>query len=116
MCIAVIGGMDRIERRYIDEASRLGISLKVFKGPENRLAAKIREVDALVIFTDRVSHRARTEAMRVARARNIPVRMSHSCGVCAFRSGLECLANTPGGGPLCPIVDGVRLRQFRRFF
>lgn len=94
MCIALIGGMDRLERRYVMEAERVGISLKVFNGPEARLTSRMGNVDALVIFTNKVSHRARREAMDVAKSRNIPVYLHHSCGVCTLRRCLDCIKPT----------------------
>jgi len=91
MCIAVIGGMDRLQRHYREEGARTGIELRTFNGPEANLGDRLKRVDALVIFTGKVSHRARNEAMQVARARNIPVFQCHSCGVCALRDCLNCL-------------------------
>lgn len=97
MCVALIGGMDRLERNYITEAEKLGIDLKVFTKPEIEMASKIRNVDALVIFTNKVSHKAKREAMNVARAKNIPVFMRHSCGICTLRDCLNCLENKKKG-------------------
>ncbi len=94
MCIALIGGMDRLERRYIDEAARFGIALKVFTKSETNLSKKIVNVDAVVIFTNKVSHRAKKEAMNTARAKNIPVFDYHSCGICTLRDCLNCIKNT----------------------
>jgi len=91
MCIAVIGGMDRLQRHYREEAARTGIELRSFNGPAAHLGARLKRVDALVIFTGKVSHRARNEAMQAARAGNIPVFQVHSCGVCALRDCLNCL-------------------------
>ncbi len=91
MCVALIGGMDRLERQYINEAERFGIDLKVFTKPEAGIASKIKNVDALVIFTNKVSHRAKKEVIGIAKARNIPVFMYHSCGVCTLRDCLKCL-------------------------
>jgi hypothetical protein len=91
MCIALIGGMDRLERRYLLEGERAGVSLKVFNGTETRLASRIGDVDAMVIFTNKVSHTARREAVGVAKSRNIPVYLRHSCGVCTLRRCLDCI-------------------------
>ncbi|MDA8121530.1 MAG: DUF2325 domain-containing protein [Deltaproteobacteria bacterium] len=91
MCVGLIGGMDRLGKHYAAEAKQRGILLKVFNVPEASMAAKIRGVDALVIFTNKVSHRARREAVHVARSRKIPVFLHHSCGVCTFRRCLDCL-------------------------
>jgi hypothetical protein len=93
MCIALIGGMDRLERRYVMEAERVGISLKVFNGTKPQLISRMGNVDAMVIFTNKVSHCAKREAMGVAKSRNIPVFLHHSCGVCTLRQCIECLKN-----------------------
>ncbi|MEZ0329672.1 MAG: DUF2325 domain-containing protein [Dissulfuribacterales bacterium] len=87
MCVALIGGMDRLEREYKNEAERFGINLKVFTRSENRLGSKIKGVDALVIFTNKISHTARNEAKKIIKTGNIPVFRYHSCGVCTLR---EC--------------------------
>ena len=93
MSIAVIGGMDRLEKHYVAEARRRGISVKVFSVSEVGMAEKICNVDALVIFTNKVSHKARIQALQVARSRKIPTLLRHSCGVCSFRDCLNCLKN-----------------------
>ena len=41
MCVALIGRMDRLERCYVMEAERFGISLKVFNGPDARLTSRM---------------------------------------------------------------------------
>ena len=97
MCVALIGGMDRLERHYRDEAEKFGIDLRVFTKPETEMSSKIRQVDAVVIFTNKVSHKAKREAVQIAKARNIPVFMHHSCGICTWRDCLTCLKNKKGG-------------------
>lgn len=91
MCVALIGGMDRLERNYICEAEKLGIDIRVFTKPEVNITSKIKNVDAVVIFTNKVSHKAKKEVMNVAKLRNIPVFMYHSCGICTLRNCLSCL-------------------------
>ena len=88
MCVALVGGMDRLERRYIEEARRLGIDLRVFTRPETGLKSKIENVDAVVVFTNKVSHEARNIVMKTARSRGTPVYVHHSCGICSLR---DCL-------------------------
>jgi hypothetical protein len=104
MSIALIGGMDRLERHYISEAEKLGIDLKVFNKPEAGITQKIKNVDAVVIFTGKVSHRAKKEAMTVAKNKNIPVLMYHSCGICTLRDCFNCLKDSSSshkGGSRC---------------
>ncbi len=93
MCVALIGGMDRLGRNYISEAENFGIDLRGFTKYEKKMAAKIKNLDAVVIFTNKISHNAKREAMRVAKFNNIPVLMHHSCGICTLRDCLNCLKN-----------------------
>lgn len=97
MCIGLIGGMDRLERHYINEANRSDIHLKVFSKWEKNLSKKINSLDALVVFTDKVSHMARKEAMDVARNRQIPILMYHSSGISTFRNCLDFIKNLKKG-------------------
>ncbi|MEW6720059.1 MAG: DUF2325 domain-containing protein [Thermodesulfobacteriota bacterium] len=105
--VVLVGGMDRLESRYVEEAGSRGIDLKVFNGPAANLPSRIGNAGALILFTNRVSHRARREVMSAVRSRNIPVLHCRSCGICSFRTCLECLAGrrppavspTPSGAP-----------------
>jgi hypothetical protein len=96
MSIALIGGMERLGRRYRDEAESLGIRLQVYNEAATGLAGRLAGVDAVVIFTNKVSHRAKREVVNIARARNIPLVMSHSCGVCTLRHCLNCIKDKKG--------------------
>jgi hypothetical protein len=93
MCVALIGGMDRLERHYINEAEKSGIDLRVFTKSEVNIGSKIRNADAVVILTNKVSHQVKREVMSVAKSRKIPVFMYHSCGICTLRNCLSCLKN-----------------------
>lgn len=97
MCVALVGGIDRLERHYINEAALLDVELRVFNRLEANMGTKLRHVDALVIFTGKVSHEARREAVRAARMNDIPVFMHHSCGVCTLRG---CLGDIKA----CPLI------------
>ncbi len=97
MCIALIGGMDRIGRKYIRKAENFGRDLRVFTEYNKALAAKIKNVNAVVIFTNKISHNAKREVMRITKVRNIPVFMHHSCGICTLRGCLNYMKNRKGG-------------------
>jgi hypothetical protein len=97
MCIALFGGMDRLERHYMDEAAKFGVDLRVFTRSEARISSKIRNVDAMVIFTNKVSHQVKKQAVNMAKAHHIPVFMHHSCGICTLRECLGCLNIIQGG-------------------
>lgn len=95
---SLIGGIDRLERHYTEEAGRLGIELRVFNEPEANLPSKLKNVDAIIIFTGKVSHHIKREAVNTAKTKDIPVFMAHSCGVCTLR---DCL----GDIKTCPLKD-----------
>jgi len=40
MCVAVIGGMDRLKKHYLEEAKKVGVQLKVFTKLEKDTAKK----------------------------------------------------------------------------
>jgi len=101
MCVALIGGMDRLQRQYLEEAEKLGIDLRVFTCSEARMHSKIRNVDAMVIFTNKVSHHAKKQAIVAAKAKNIPVLMHHSCGICSLRECLDCINTIKGRSEEC---------------
>lgn len=109
MCIALIGGMDRLEKHYQDEAARAGVELQVFTRSENNIGAKLKKADAVVIFTNKVSHQAKKEAMNAARLNNIPAFMHHSCGVCTLRECLKCLTIIHNGAEAKPCWPGKSL-------
>jgi len=96
MCVALIGGMDRLERQYLEEAAKLGIDLRVFTRTEAGISSKIRNVDAMVIFTNKVSHQVKKQAVNMARSSDIPVFMHHSCGICTLRECLGCIKTIKG--------------------
>lgn len=91
MCATLIGGMDRLKQDYLRAAKQAGVDLKIFTGQENSIVAQLGNSELIIIFTNKVSHQARNEAMNVAKTRNIPVFMLHSCGVSSLR---KCLAGT----------------------
>jgi ABC-type uncharacterized transport system substrate-binding protein len=97
MSITLIGGMERLEQHYKKEAEKFGIDLKVFNTSVNGIVSKVKATDAVVIFTNKVSHRARKEVMDAARSRNIPIYQYHSCGVCTLRDCFHCMFNSSKG-------------------
>ena len=91
MSIVLVGGMDRLGASYQKEAERQGMNLHIFSQAKHRMESKIKHADAVVIFTNKVSHQARHEAFAAARKRGIPVFMNHACGVCTLRECMNCL-------------------------
>jgi len=89
MCAALIGGMDRLKREYINEAEKNGVKLKCFTGKERKISSSLGKVDFVVLFTNKVSHKARKDVMDAAKGLNVPIIQSHSCGVSSLREVLS---------------------------
>jgi hypothetical protein len=73
-------------------AQRRGVRLKVFTGQESRIAERLGEADLLIVFTNKVSHEARHQVVRLAKSRDIPLRLIHSCGLSTLHGCLEDFA------------------------
>ncbi|EGJ49300.1 DUF2325 domain-containing protein [Desulfocurvibacter africanus] len=93
MCAALIGGMSRLKREYAEAAKALGVTLKVFDGNESYIADRIGQTECLILFTGKLSHKARSEAMRHAVRNGIPVRQCHSSGISSLRQCLNDITN-----------------------
>ena len=89
MCAALVGGMDRLKREYMSEAEKNGIKLKHFTGKERKISKSLGNVDFVVLFTNKVSHKARKDVLDAVRGRDVPVYMEHSCGVSTLRKCLD---------------------------
>lgn len=89
MCGALVGGMDRLRNEYISAAKEMGVDLKVFTGKERSIKNQLGDLDVMILFTGKVSHSARQEAVRHAKSNNIPLHMMHSSGVSALRKCFE---------------------------
>lgn len=92
MSVILVGGMDRLGEKYQKEARKQGMKLRIFSQADQNMGIKIRHADAVVIFTNKVSHQARNEAFSAAKKQGIPVFMHHSCGVCTLRECLSCVS------------------------
>lgn len=91
MSIVLVGGMDRLEAKYLKEAKDAGMELRIFNQAKQNMGNRIKHADVVVIFTNKVSHQARHEAFTAAKRQGIPVVMHHACGVCTLRECLKCI-------------------------
>lgn len=85
MCVTLIGGMDRLKAGYEAAAREHGCRLHCIPRNERNFSEKIGSPDLLIVFTNKISHEAKRKACDAGRARGIPVRLVHSCGVSTLR-------------------------------
>lgn len=91
MCITLIGGMDRLRADYMAKARENGHELKFISKNERNFTDKIGNPDAMLIFTNKISHEAKRKAEKAARRRGIPLTMLHSCGISSLNQYLSTL-------------------------
>ena len=63
MCVTLIGGMDRLKQDYIAAARQGGATLKCISRNERNFVDKIGNPDAIIVFTNKVSHEAKRKAL-----------------------------------------------------
>jgi hypothetical protein len=66
---------------------------------------KLCHSDGVVLFTGKISHAARREAINATRRHNIPLYQFHTCGLCALRDCLRCCAT----GAATPTEGGKKM-------
>ncbi|WP_291490216.1 DUF2325 domain-containing protein, partial [Desulfurella sp.] len=64
MCVLVVGGMDKLVEDYVKAGEQMGVKLKVFTKKVTDFPSKIGGVDALIVFTNKVSHPAKNQAVK----------------------------------------------------
>jgi hypothetical protein len=89
MSIAIIGGMDRLKRDYQKVGVKYGVDIYHFERDRPGLRKRLGKMDAMVIFTGRVSHNAMKQARSVATAGGVRVAMSRACGLSSLGRCLD---------------------------
>lgn len=67
MSVVIIGGNERMERKYTDICACFGHKAKVFTKESGSVAKKLGKADLLIIFTGTVSHKMMISAVDEAR-------------------------------------------------
>jgi hypothetical protein len=81
--------MDRLKRGYERTAKEYGVLLRHFCRGCPRFDERLKGMDAIVIFTNMVSHNAKKRAFSKGKAAGIPVFMCHSCGLSSLKRCLK---------------------------
>lgn len=89
MCIAVVGGVKGIERNYKESIEKHGIKCKMFNQKSPDFDKKIKNVDAVIIFTNTVSHKMSIECSKICKKNNIILKQPHSSSICKLEEALN---------------------------
>lgn len=94
MSIVLIGGHDRMHEEYKTIGCKHGHRLKVFTQMTARFDKNIGSPDAIVLFTNTVSHKMLLAAVKEAKRKNIPVIRCHTSSGTSLDETLKQLAHT----------------------
>ena len=89
MSIVIVGGNERMERRYKDLCEDYRCQAKVFTKPRGGLRNQLGNPDLLIFFTDTMSHKMLLVTMSELRGRNIIIEHCPSSSLSALRNVLE---------------------------
>jgi hypothetical protein len=96
MCVALVGGLDRLKREYESAARTCGVTLKVFTGKESCLVDKMGSPDMTILLTAMVSHNARYDVVQRSRTLGIPVVFLHTNGISGLKQRLADIVAAQG--------------------
>jgi len=90
MSVVIIGGNERMERRYQEACLEHGCKrAKVFTKVDGEIRKKLGSADLYILFTNTVSHKMVISALEEAKKCNACVERCHSSSLCALRTILK---------------------------
>lgn len=95
MCVAVVGGMDRLSVSYREIAGRHKVTVQHFPRSCPKMVKRLCGVDAIIVFSGMSSHKISNAARATGRSSGVPVVMCRGCGVSSFE---KCLVELAGKG------------------
>lgn len=78
MNIVLVGGHDRMHSEYKGIGKKNGFKLKVFTQITPQFGKSIGNPEAIVLFTNTVSHKMVNTAIKEAKRKNIPITRCHT--------------------------------------
>lgn len=89
MSILLLGGHERMERIYKQQGKDKGFNMKVMCKIRSGFTKRIGNPDAIIIFTNTVSHKTVLAAENMAKKNNLTVIKSHTSSQFALHNILN---------------------------
>jgi len=89
MSVVIVGGNERMERRYKDLCESYRCQVKVFTKPRGGLRDKLGTPDLMIFFTDTMSHKMLHGAMSELKGQRTMIEHCPSSSLSALRNVLE---------------------------
>lgn len=93
MSILLIGGHERMEEIYIRKGKERGHKLKVMSKMKTDFAKRIGNPDAIIIFTNTVSHKMVIAAETMAKKNEVAIIKCHTSSQFALENILDGIEN-----------------------
>ena len=81
----LVGGMDRLQPEYIEAAGKMGCRLSCVTRVRKEFESRLGSPNAVIIFTNKISHEAKHKAVQAAKSQGVQVILSHSCGLSSLK-------------------------------
>ena len=89
MSVAIIGGNECMERRYIDTCRKYGCKARVYVKSHGDLTRRFGSPDIVILFTKTVSHKMKDIAVAEAKRCNAIVECCQSSSLNALQAIME---------------------------
>lgn len=89
MTISIVGGLDRLEKDYINAGKVLGVKTKVILKKQSNIAGILENSDAIVLLTSNIGHGVANKARSISKQKNVPLFQLHNCSVKSVGGTLE---------------------------
>ncbi len=96
MCVAIVGGNECMERRYIDTCRKYGCKARVYVKSRGDITRRFGSPDLVILFTKTVSHKMKDIAMAEAKRCNASVACVHSSSMSALLEVMETYCGKAG--------------------
>lgn len=89
MTIAIISGLDKLNRHYTELAKTEDLQLRVFSRYTPNLLKRISQTDGVIMFTGLMSHKSAQQVYKLARDDKINLVCCHKCSLSAMK---DCIS------------------------
>jgi len=94
MKVCIIGGLDRMEKEYINACKTIGCKAKVFNTKSNAFETSLKCAQCVVLLTKLSSHNMANKAKTICKKQGIPLlcvdKTSPSSVCCAMKDYMDC--------------------------
>lgn len=89
MTVVMVGGLKRLERHYLSAAAEERIDLRILNRCCPEFSRRIGGADAVILFTDLVSHESAKQVYQFARTSDLCLVCSHNSSLTAAKRCLR---------------------------